>query len=388
MNRIKSFCYWKVYYRILRLCVYLFHFFPVKKNKIVFFNDFGLGYGCNLKYVCNEILRQQLPYELVWIVKNNSYQMPVGVRKSLISRIQSVYDLSTAKIVINNIKGYMNVWKKDSQYFIYIPHGQTGAKKAEKEMNNLNDEYLNASIWHSAQMDLFITCSCAQSKDMVENFWCTCEILQCGFPRNDIFFKPKEERITQIKRDLNIPIDKKCLLYAPTFRDNGNDTAYALDMERLKMSLKKKYQNDWVILVRLHPNFFWYEEPKFAYSDTILNVSTYDDIQELFLISDILITDYSSTMFDFNNSHRPVYLFATDVDEYNKIRGLKDFYFTVPFPLCRNNDELMHAIEKYNEQDYKKKLKAFDMIYGDVDDGHASERVVERIKAVIKNKFE
>lgn len=381
--KIKHTLYEKFYHPIMMLCIRLFHYLPVKKNKIVFNNDLGLGYGCNLKYVCDEILRQQLPYELVWIVKNYSYQMPAGVRKSLISRIKSVYDLSTAKIVINNIKGYMNVWKKESQYFIYIPHGQTGAKKGEKEMNNLTSAYLNATLWHSSQMDLFVTCSTAQSKDMVENFWCTCEILQCGFPRNDIFFKPQEKRIIQIKRELNIPLDKKCLLYAPTFRDNGDDTAYALDMERLQSTLSKKYQNDWVILVRLHPNFFWYKEPHFEYSDTILNVTTYDDIQELFLISDILITDYSSTMFDFNNTHRPIFLFATDVDEYRKMRGLKDFYFTVPFPLCRNNDELMNAIEKHNEQDYKKKLEAFNIIYGDVDDGHASERVVERLKEVI-----
>lgn len=386
MNKIRNFIYWQVYYRILRLCVFLFHFIPVKRNKIVFYNDHGLGYGCNLKYVCDEIIRQQLPYELVWMVKDYSYQMPEIVRKSLISRIRSVYDLATAKIVINNIKGYMNVWKKKSQYFIYIPHGQTGAKKGEKEMNNLTPEYLKATLWHSAQMNLFVTCSSAQSKDMVENFWCNCEILQCGFPRNDVFFHPQKERIASIKCSLNIPQNKKCLLYAPTFRDNGDDSAYALDMAGLQTALKSKYKSDWVILVRLHPNFFWYKEPQFKYSETVINVTTYDDIQELFLITDILITDYSSTMFDFNTSKRPVYLFATDVDEYRKMRGLKDFYFTVPFPLCRTNEELITAIMQHNEDEYQKKLEAFNIIYGDVDDGHASEKVVQRLKEVIGNK--
>lgn len=371
---------------LMKLCVRVFYFLPVKKNKIVFLNDYGLGYGCNLKYVAEKILQRKLPYKLVWIVNNLNYNLPKCIIKAKISRISSVYHLATAKIVINNIKGYMNVRKKKNQYFIYIPHGQTGAKKAEKEMYCLTPEYKAASVWHSKNMDLFVTCSEAQSKDMVENFFCSCEILQCGFPRNDVFFAIDQEQKRQIKKSLGI-LGKKCLLYAPTFRDDNNDKAYSIDLNKLLITLSEKFGGDWVILVRLHPNFIWFSIPQFNYSEKIINVTKYEDIQELFIISDVLITDYSSTMFDFNNSRRPIFLFVPDLNEYSKTRGLKDFYFTVPFPMCKNNEELNKAIREFEMQSYQKQIDIFNISYGDVDDGHASDYVVDRIQNVINEKL-
>ena len=112
-------------------------------------------------------------------------------------------------------------------------------------------------------------------------------------------------------------------------------------------------------------------------------MSDYTDIHELMLIVDVAITDYSSIALDFCNTRRPVFLFASDIDEYTRMRGLKDMYFKFPFPLCKTNDELREAIVAFDQKEYSQRLKSFYKLYGSVDDGHASERFIERLKAVM-----
>ena len=113
-------------------------------------------------------------------------------------------------------------------------------------------------------------------------------------------------------------------------------------------------------------------------------MSDYTDIHELMLIVDVAISDYSSVALDFSNSRRPVFLYASDVDEYQRMRGLKEMYFKYPFPLCRTNDELETAIQKFDMNDYHQKLDNFyNNIYGSFDDGHASERFVAKLQALI-----
>lgn len=384
-QKIKDFIYWKVYYKLLLLSIKLFYYLPVKSNKIVFLHDFGNGYGDSPKYMAEEIMKRGLPYDMVWLVNSLSLQFPKGIRKVRLSRIRSVYELSTAKVIVTTMKGRCNLKKKKSQFFLYVPHGQIGAKYVERQAGNtLGKSYQEGSIWHSSVSDLFISSSKLFTEEMLTWYWYDGEVMECGLPRNDIFFNYTNDDIKRVKEKVGVPNNVKIALYAPTFRDNGDDKAYAIDTERLLKTLESKTGDKWLLLIRLHPCFIWFKVPAFQYNENVWNVTDYPDMQDLLLISDILISDYSSTMFDFNLMHRPVFLFTKDIEDYQKMRGLKEWFFKVPFPFCHDNDELMDAISNFDRDKYIKDCAEFNKLYGNLETGAASKQIVDFLENIMK----
>lgn len=377
-----SFFYWTFYRPLYLLAIKLFHFLPIKRKKIVFIQGDGNGYGCNLKYIAEEILAQKLDYEMVWLVNDIQSPIPSPIKKVRFNRIRAVYELSTAHFIINNLKSRISVKKKHSQFFIYIPHGQSGAKRTEAHSESLPMTYKRVSMAHSQLMDAFVTASAYQTDDVRRYYWCDCDVWELGFPRNDLFFQSDPKLVEHIKELQRIPLKKRVLFYTPTFRDNGDDTAFAININQTLNTLEKKFGGAWVAMVTLHPNFKWYQKPTFDFSERIINVSGYPDMQELLLISDVLITDYSSTMMDFCLTLKPVFRFATDVEQYRGMRGLKDLYFQMPFPLCKTNENLQSAILNFDVVKYKETLQTFLKEYGTLDDGHAAKRFVLKLQTI------
>lgn len=385
MRNIKDFLYWGVYNKLMKACVHLFYYLPVNKHKIVFQHDFGSGYGDSPKYMAEELHRRGGQYDLVWLVKDKGLKFPSFVRSVRLSRIRSVYELATAKVIVTTMKGRSNLKKKKSQFFLYVPHGQIGAKFVERQAGNaLGYSYREGSQWHSSVSDLFLSSSKLFTEEVLKWYWYSGEVMECGLPRNDIFFNYTQEDITRIKRKVGLPDNVKIAFYAPTFRENGNEKAYDIDTKRLLRALEDKTGDKWILLIRLHPCFIWFKQPPFEYSDTVRNVTAYDDMQELLLVSDLLISDYSSTMFDFFLMHRPVFLFTTDVEDYQKMRGLKEWFFRVPFPFCSNNEELLQAIKDYDEATYQQRCADFGKFYGSLEKGTATQMVVDRLEQVMK----
>ena len=382
--KIKEFLYHKIYFRLLEKCIDWFFYLPVKNNKIVFLHDFGNGYGDSPKVLAQEIMRRRLPYDMVWLVDDMKLEFPHPIRKVLMSRIKSVYELATAKVIITTAKSKYNLKKKSTQFFIYIPHGQIGAKYVERQAGNtLSKGYIDGSIWHSKVSNLFISSSKLHTEEELTWYWYDGEVMECGLPRNDIFFHYTSEDVQSIKKKAGIPDGVKVVLYGPTFRNEPSNEPYAIDTERVLQTLEQKTGDKWIFLFRAHPNFVWYGKPAFEYSDKVMDVTNYPDMQDLLLISDVLISDYSSAMFDFNLMHRPVFLFTKDIEAYQKMRGLKDWYFKVPFPFCHNNDELVSAIANYNEQEYRQKCAEFDKFYGNLETGTASQQIVDRLETIM-----
>lgn len=386
---LKEKIYWNVYEPLMKLCVKLFYFLPVKKNKIIFFHDFGNGYGDSPKYIAEEIIRRKLPYDMVWATNNehNNYsQYPSQIRLVLISRIKSVYDLATAKVIITTGKYRYNLKKKKSQFFVYVPHGQIGAKFVEAQAGDkLGKEYIEGSKWHSSVTDLTLSSSRLFTEEVRKYYWYPDgEIAEIGLPRNDIFFNYTNEDVARVKKSLGINGNTKVLIYAPTFRNEKSNEPYAIDTNRLLKTLEQKFGGEWMILVRMHPCFIWYGKAEFEYSSKVVDVTNYPDMQDLLLVSDICISDYSSTMFDFNLMHRPVFLYTTDIPQYQEMRGLKDWFFKVPFPFCTNNDELNEAIENFDEDLYIVRCLEFDKLYGSLENGTAAKTFVERLETIMK----
>ena len=206
-------------------------------------------------------------------------------------------------------------------------------------------------------------------------------IKETGYPRNDSLFKYSKNDIKRIKKKLNISSKKKVILYAPTWRDNqhtsgiGYTYKLGIDLDVLKKYLSK----DYVILFRTH----YFVNNKIdleKYKDFIVDVSEYEDINDLYIISDYLITDYSSVMFDYANLEKPIIYYMYDYDEY---RGdIRDFYFDLkdlpgPIIMAGNTKKLCEVIQKYSFDKYKVKYERFNKKFNYLDSDSSSKKVVK-----------
>lgn len=384
MSKFSNYIYKHFYSKLMDKCVGLFYYLPIQKKKIVLIHDFGLGYGDSPKYIAERLIEDNFNCKIVWLVNNMDLHIPKPIKKVYLARIRSVYELATAKIIVTTMKGRSYLKKKKDQFFVYIPHGQSGAKYVEKAAKGLGQSYIDGSKWHSSVSDLFLSSSKMQTQEMRDYFWYDGEIMESGLPRNDIFFHYSKEHVNRIRENLNIDKDDYVVLYAPTFRNEGGLSVYNIDTSNIISTIEKKTGKNCKIIIRMHPNFIWYGKAEFYYSKKVIDVTDYPDIQELLIASDMLISDYSSTMFDFMLLKRPVYLYATDVEDYQQMRGLKEWFFKVPFPLCHNNEELIQAILDFDEQVYQQRCSVFDKLYGSIEDGHATERIVNRLKLIMR----
>ncbi len=366
----------------------LFFLFPVKKNKVLFINFNGKGYGCNPKYIAQEILDQKLPLDLVWLLSDVRSPLPEGIRPVYYyGHLRPYYELATAKVIVTNVKNDIRVYKKKSQYVIQTWHGSYSAKRLEAAAaDTLSPKYLRESKANSALTDLFLSNSRVLSDCYRRDFWCRCEIMECGFPRNDILFWPENKAPQAVRQWFHLPADSKLVLYAPTFRDDGSTDAYRLDGSGVLQALES-HGGNWYLLIRMHPNVEKAAEI-FQYSDRILNATPYPDMQELISAADALITDYSSSVFEMSALEKSVYIYACDIEEYDRMRGLNPEYYDTPYPINKTQAELENTIRNSTPEVLLAAARTFKQVYGGVDDGHASQRVVERICQVtgISNK--
>lgn len=212
------------------------------------------------------------------------------------------------------------------------------------------------------------------------SFWYSGPVALYGSPRNDVFFRPQEETARAIRRFFGLPEDRKLVLYAPTFRADHSTAAYGLAPEPLLEALGKRFGGDWSLLVRLHPNVTAQSAGLFAYDgDRVLDATKYPEMAELLCAADVLLTDYSSCMFDFALSGKPCLQFATDIETY---RNDRNFYFPLdelPFPLAQSNEALARAVETFDGQAYACRWKSFTEENGFREDGHAAERCADWI---------
>jgi len=209
------------------------------------------------------------------------------------------------------------------------------------------------------------------------------KMLKSGYPRNDILSAPdRDARAHQIKEQLGIPQDKKIILYAPTWRDDDyygvGDYKFTLklDINRLRRELGDEY----VLVLRTH-YFITEHLDTTGFGDFVYNESSYDDIAELYLISDVLITDYSSVFFDYAILKRPILYFVYDYEKYGSV--LRGFYLDMekdlPGPLLKTNDDVLAALHNLPQvtRDYAAAYKTFSQRFNAWEDGHATQRVVD-----------
>lgn len=370
-----------------RILWQIFRLLPIKENKVVFMSYYGRGYSDNPKYIAEEMMKQNLDMQYVWVVTDEKKNdLPSNFVMTKLHSCSYIYHMSTAKIWIDNARKYYCV-KKKGQIYIQTWHGGFGLKKIEKDVEDrLDKDYIKMAKRDAKQTDIMLSNSRTLTNLYRTSFWYeNGEILEKGLPRNDRLFCYEEEEVGVIRKKIGIPSEVKICLYAPTFRKGKNLDVYNLDYERCIKNLEKYFGGKWIVLLRLHPNIFNLSNNMMYNREKIYNVSYYNDIQDLYIISDLAITDYSSIMFDFMLLRRPCFLYASDVNEYRKERDFFVSLDSLPFPLAQNNNELEKIIESFNENRYYKEINRFKEYHGFCDQGNASVAIVEWIKKVMKS---
>jgi len=210
-------------------------------------------------------------------------------------------------------------------------------------------------------------------------------MLPYGYPANDVLYKGNNEKyINELKDKFNLPKDKKVVMYAPTWREDNfyRKGHYKMTMELELDKMMKALGDEYILILRMH----------YLIANTI-NVSDYAgfvydlsqgcDIQELYLVSDVMITDYSSTMFDYANLRRPMVFFAYDLDKYtNDLRGA---YFSLPEvapgPVVKTTEAVIESLENISKvkEEYREKEEGFYNKFCHLDDGYAAKRVYETV---------
>lgn len=380
-------------YLCFRICCVLYSFlfllmriFSVKKNKVVGSNMKGKRYGDNPKYVFDSILKKDPSVELVWLLNDtDNKDVPEGVRIAKNSIFSQVYELATAKVWIDSNAKQNGFLKRKGQCYIQTWHGSYGLKKIGKDLPNPNKIDLDNMFYNFNRVDLTISNSKRTSEIFRTAFDYHGDILECGSPRNDIFFDEADRYISKVKKHFNIE-GKRIVLYAPTYRRNFGLLSFNVDFESLKQSLSNRFGGEWVVLIRLHPYNLDQAKDFIKYSDSVINATSYDVMQELLVASDVLITDYSSCMFDFVTTGKTCFLYACDIEEYKDDR---DCYFELedlPFPLACNNDELNSVIENFDQDKYSVDLQNLFSQVGLSESGTASDQVADYIISKVHSK--
>lgn len=205
-------------------------------------------------------------------------------------------------------------------------------------------------------------------------------ILNCGMPRNDELYNVSTDRINEIKKKLKLPIDKKVILYAPTWRESTDGGSnYEIKPPINIQKWKEVLSDNYIVIFRMH--HFTTKLLGLKFDDFILDGSSYSDINELMIISDILISDYSATIFDYSILERPIISFAYDYDSYIKNRGFyMDIEKELPNGLCRTEDELLSRIVSMDFEKESIKAKLFKDKYIEFG-GKASEKIISFLLA-------
>lgn len=355
----------------------------VRPQKIVVDNFGGRGYGDNPKYIVDALISDKsLNLDIVWLVNDINTSVPKEVRKVKYNSVRSIYEYSTAKVWIDNIKNSVKPRKKEGQFYLQTWHGGIGLKSVEKQIENeLDPHYVTKAKFDASQTDLMLSDSEWTTEIFHNWFWYNGKIAKVGFPRNDVLVKSPKEIIKKVYDHFSLDYKKKIVLYAPTFRTNNNVAPYTFDYKKITELLHAKFGKEYVFLLRLHPNVQLSSDSQIARSIDdvrIFNANSYSDVQELLLSADVIITDFSSLMFDAMIAEKKVLLYASDFNDYiSTQRKLLFDLEQLPFPFSKSIDELHQTIKELDSNRYFARLDEFRKELGLNESGNAALKVKE-----------
>jgi CDP-glycerol glycerophosphotransferase len=361
---------------------------PVR-DQILFISWKGKQCGDNPLGIAEELRRRGDDREQLWAVTDWSVPVPDG-GTAVLRGTQEYYEaLARSKYLVSNDDMQAPFRKRDGQVYLQTWHG-TLLKRIGFDI--ANPQFISGTAYFDhlakdvAQWDLLLSPNPFSTPLMRRAFRYDGEICEYGYPRNDLLRRGEVAELAARVRDrLGLPAGKRVVLYAPTWRDNqvyANGRRYRFDM---RLDLERAWRElgqDHVFLIRGHHHMAD-DVPAGMRDGFALNVTAYPDITELFLVADVLLTDYSSAMFDFAVTGRPMVFFTYDLAEYrDSLRGFYfDFEAEAPGPLLATSAEVIAALKDIDAvaASYRDSYQRFAARFCSLDDGKAAARVCDRL---------
>jgi CDP-glycerol glycerophosphotransferase len=352
---------------------------------VVLYDCFGgREYSDNPRGIHEELVRRDAPFEHLWVVRDGSCIPPgtaVGVRE-LSKDYYEAY--ATARYVVSNDHWPRSVARRSSQTWLQTWHGAplkrighdlAGHPKARREYRGVLGQ-------PSENWQYVVSPGAFATPILHRAFSPNAQVIETGLPRTDVLLRPDRDRLAEeVKLRLGLPADKRVVLYAPTYRDHlGARDGYRfgplLDLAVLRSALGE----DDLLLFRKHRSMVG-ALPVAA--GGFFDVSAFPDATELLLAVDVLVTDYSSAIFDFASTNRPMVFFTPDLETYrDTIRGFSiDFEAVAPGPLLHKTDEVVDALRDLDAvgASFSERYERFVATYCGLADGRAASRVVEHV---------
>ncbi|WJV19303.1 CDP-glycerol glycerophosphotransferase family protein [Rossellomorea marisflavi] len=362
---------------------------PAKKKQVVFESFLGKQYSCNPRAIYEYMVEHHPEYDMYWSIDPRSAGVFKGKGLKTINRfsIQWLFKMARSKYWVSNSR--LPIWIPKPNHTTYLQtwHG-TPLKRLAADMDEVHmpgtntAKYKRNFLKESSRWDYLISPNRYSSEIFARAFGFEKDMIESGYPRNDFLHNANNaETMYALKKRLDLPLDKKVIIYAPTWRDNE---FYAKGKYKfnLKLELDKMQEelgDEYIVLLRMHyliaENLDITPFAGFAY-----DVSHHTDISELYLISDLLITDYSSVFFDYANLGRPMIFYVYDIENYrDTLRGFYfDFEAQAPGPLVKTTEDVIRHIQ-HPDPASQANFDAFYQKFCYLEDGEASKRVVEKV---------
>lgn len=309
-------------------------------DKLVLMNGHGYKYNDSPRAIYRKMyeLGMTKEYDVVWALNDpDQYEIP-GARKIRMDTPGYFLTALKAKYWIScvNIERALKFKKKKTKY-MNTWHG-AAINLCGNAVNGRND-------FHWEHIDYFCSCGSYDRKYFGRDFCLRDEaILDCGYPRNDELYAVTPERVAALKKKLGLPDDKKLILYAPTWRETTDGGAsYQLAPPINWETWEKELGGQYVVLLRTHP--YTTKLMNVRFNDFVLDYTNYPEVNDLLIVADVLISDYSSINLDYAILGKPMICFGYDYDHYKKERG---FYYDLeeemPGGVLRNEEQVIRRL--------------------------------------------
>lgn len=356
----------------------------------------GKQYSDNPRALYEYMSRNHPEYKMIWSADRGSTQVFEEKNIPYLKRFSLKWMLQMNKATLWITNSRLPLWipKPHGTTYLQTWHG-TPLKKLGTDIETVHmpgtdtESYRKNFTKEASKWDYLISPNRYSTDIFRRAFDYDQKILETGYPRNDFLFTGSDdESIINIKQTLGLPLDKKIILYAPTWRDDSfhQKGKYRFDLQFDTDQMYAELSDDYIIILRLH--YLVAENLDLnGYNGFLYDFSKHGDIRDLYVISDMLITDYSSVFFDYANLGRPMIFYTYDLDNYrDKLRGFYfDFEENAPGPLVKTTDRLIEEIKNPDTGTFD--TRRFRERFCYLEDGKASERVMEDLVCHIKNKI-
>ncbi|MFC9670074.1 CDP-glycerol glycerophosphotransferase family protein [Streptomyces sp. NPDC056949] len=357
---------------------------PVDPYLAVFSAYWDRGMACNPAAIAAKVTELAPRIHQVWVVSAaHAPLLPPGTDHVVPGSRRYWEVMARAAYLVNNVNFPNAVVKRPEAVHVMTHHGtplkRMGLDQIEypTASKGLNFRQLLARV---DKWDYSVTSNSHSTRTWERAYPAHYVPLEYGYPRNDVFYRATAADIRAVRDRLGIAPGRRAVLYAPTHRDYEASWTPRLDLA----TLAERLGDDTVLLVRGHYFYGGAASPlaELRRSGRVVDVSTYNPVEDLCLAADVLVTDYSSIMFDYANLDRPIVVYADDWEMYAKTRGVYfDLIAEAPGPVARTQDELTEILTAgaWRDEASGKARAAFRRRFCEFDDGHAAERVVRRV---------